>query len=140
VPLSFASKLMTVEFRECAKSPEIPRGIRSTWNVASFEAQCHIPNFTAKLISRMSTRRPASGDRTARRQLQATGQPVSRTQANDAMTSRLSSYETKCVQRRCFQCGQRVDPFAFSYQGNGATPANILMPLERQLNALQLCR
>jgi len=35
------------------------------------------------------TRRPASADRTARRQLQATGQPVSRTQASDALTSRL---------------------------------------------------
>jgi len=31
-------------------------------------------------------------------------------------------------------------PFAFRYQGNGATPANVLMPLERQLLALQLCR
>ena len=36
------------------------------------------------------TRRPASADSTARRQFQATGQPVSRTQASDAMTSRLS--------------------------------------------------
>ena len=34
------------------------------------------------------TRRPASADRTARRQFQAIGQPVSRTQASDAMTSR----------------------------------------------------
>ena len=51
------------------------------------------------------TRRPASADRTARRQFQATGQPVSRTQASDAMTSRLPRYEAKCVQRRCFQCG-----------------------------------
>jgi len=51
------------------------------------------------------TRRPASVDRTARRQFQATGQPVSRTQASDAMTSRLPRYQAKCVQRRCFQCG-----------------------------------
>ena len=51
------------------------------------------------------TRRPASADRTARRQFQATGQPVSRTQASDAMTSRLPRYEAKYVQRRCFQCG-----------------------------------
>ena len=36
-------------------------------------------------------------DRTARRQFQATGQPVSRTQASDAMTSRLPRYETKYV-------------------------------------------
>jgi len=32
-----------------------------------------------------------------------------------------------------------VGPFAFRYQGNGATPANILIPFERQLIALQLC-
>jgi len=51
------------------------------------------------------TRRPASADRTARRQFQVTVQPVSRTQASDAMTSRLPRYEAKCVQRRCFQCG-----------------------------------
>ena len=50
------------------------------------------------------TRRPASADRTARRQFQATGQLVSRTQASDAMTSLLPHYEPKCVQRRCFQC------------------------------------
>jgi len=49
--------------------------------------------------------RPASADRTARHQFQATGQPVSRTQASDAMTSRLPRYEAKCVQRRCFRCG-----------------------------------
>jgi len=53
----------------------------------------------------MTTRRPASADRTARRQFQATGQPVSRTQASDAMTSRLPRYEAKCVQHRCFQWG-----------------------------------
>ena len=51
------------------------------------------------------TKRPASADRTARRQFQATGQPMSWTQASDAMTSRLPRYEAKCVQRRCFQCG-----------------------------------
>jgi len=33
----------------------------------------------------------------------------------------------------------RVGPFAFRYQGNGATPCQ-LIPLERQLIALQLCR
>jgi len=51
------------------------------------------------------TRRPASADRTARRQFQATGQLVSRMQASNAVTSRLPRYEAKCVQRRCFQCG-----------------------------------
>jgi len=44
---------------------------------------------------RRSTRMPASADRTARLQFQATGQPVSRTQASDAMTSRLARYEAK---------------------------------------------
>jgi len=53
----------------------------------------------------VKTRRPASADRTARRQFQATGQLVSRTQASDAMTSRLPRYEAKCVQRSCFQFG-----------------------------------
>jgi len=52
-----------------------------------------------------TTRRPASADRTESRQFQATGQPVSRTQASDAMTSRLPCYEAKCVQYRCFKCG-----------------------------------
>jgi len=34
-----------------------------------------------------------------------------------------------------------VDPFAFRYQGNGATPCQYIdtVPLERQLIALQLC-
>ena len=84
------------------------------------------------------TRRPASADMTARRQFQVTGQPVSRTQASDAMTSRLPRYEAKCVQRRCFQCGSfhlRSD-----IQGTELPPANILIPIERQLIALQLCR
>jgi len=53
-----------------------------------------------------TTRRPASADRTARRQFQAIGHPVSRMQASDAMLSRLPRYEAKCVQRRCFQCVQ----------------------------------
>ena len=55
-------------------------------------------------LSLSITRRPASADRTARRQFQATGQPVSPTQASDTMTSRLPRYEAKCAQRRCFQC------------------------------------
>jgi len=41
---------------------------------------------------------------------------------------------------RCHILPTGVSPFAFRYQGNGATPANILIPLERQLIALQLCR
>jgi len=81
------------------------------------------------------TRRPASADRTARRQFQATGQPVSRTQANDAMTSRLPRYEAKCMQRRCFQWGSV--PLCSGIKGTELSPANAF---ERQLIALQLCR
>jgi len=84
-----------------------------------------------------TTRRPASADRTARRQFQATGQPVSRTHASDVMTSRLPRYEAKCVQRRCFQCGPV--PLRSGIKGTELPPANILIPLERQLIALQLC-
>ena len=82
--------------------------------------------------------RPASADRTARRQFQATGQLVSRTQASDAMTSRLPRYEAKCVQRRCFQCGSVTLHSDIKWQE--LPPANILIPLERQLTALQPCR
>jgi len=84
------------------------------------------------------TRRPASADRTACRQFQATFQLVSRTQASDAMTSRLPRYEAKIVQRRCFQCGSV--PLRSDIKGTKLPPANILIPLERQLIALQLCR
>jgi len=77
-------------------------------------------------------------DRTARRQFQATAQPVSRTQASDSMTSRLPRYESKCVQRRCFQCGSV--PLRSDIKEKELPPANILIPLERQLIALQLCR
>jgi len=47
----------------------------------------------------------ASADRTVRRQFQATGQLVCRTQVSDTITSRLPHYEAKCVQRRSFQWG-----------------------------------
>ena len=82
----------------------------------------------------VTTRRPASADRTTRRQFQTTGQPVSRTQASDAMTSWLPRYEVKCVQRRCFQCGSV--PFHSDIKGTELPRANILIPLERQLIAL----
>ena len=58
-----------------------------------------------RVCFRVFTGKPASVDKTARRQFQATGQPVSRPQASDAMTSRLPRYEAKCVQRMCFQWG-----------------------------------
>ena len=86
------------------------------------------------------TRRPASADRmlTGRRQFQATGQPVCRTQVSDTMTSRLPRYEAKCVQRKCFQCWSV--PLRSDIKGTELPPANILIPLERQLIALQHCR
>jgi len=77
------------------------------------------------------TRRPASTDRTARRHFQATVQPVSRTQASDAMTSRLPRYEAKCVQRRCFQCASV--PLRSHIKRTELPPANILIQLKRQL-------
>jgi len=101
---------------------------------------CSLSFEYSKLICEtlIMTRRPASADRTARRQFQATGQPVSRTQASDAMTSRLPRYKAKCVQHRCFQCGSV--PLRSDIKGTELPPANILIPLERQLIALQLCR
>jgi len=54
------------------------------------------------------------------------------------MTSRLPRYEVKCVQRRCFKCGSV--PVRSDIKGTELPPANILIPLERQLIALQPCR
>jgi len=96
----------------------------------------HILPCSASTV-RDRTRRPASADRTARHQFQATGQPVSRTQASDAMTSRLPRYEAKCMQRRCFQC--RSVPLHSDMKGTELPLANILIPLEMQLTALQHC-
>jgi len=42
------------------------------------------------------------------------------------------------VQRRCFQCGSV--PLRSGIKGTELPPANILIPLESQLIALQLCR
>jgi len=105
---------------------------RSTHEAAQYKIQDK--TYTYK----KSTRRPASADRTARRQFQATDQPVSRTQASDAITLRLPRYEAKCVQRRCFQCGSVA--LHSDIKGMELPPANIVIPLERQLIALQLCR
>jgi len=52
------------------------------------------------------------------------------------MTSRLPRYEAKCVQRRCFQCGSV--PLRSDIKGMELPAANILIPLERQLIALEL--
>ena len=79
----------------------------------------------------MQTRRSASADRTARRQFQATGQPVSRTQASDA-------WRHGCRAMRRSVCNAGASN-AFRYEGNGATPCQYIDALERQLIALQLC-
>ena len=71
----------------------------------------------------VSTRRPASADKTMRCQFQVTGQPVSRTQASDAMTSRLPIWGEVCATQ---VLPMRVGPFAFRYQGNGATPCQYI--------------
>ena len=84
-----------------------------------------------------ATRRSPSADRTVRRQFQATGQPASRTQASDEMTSRLLRYEPKWVQRSLQYWSV---PLRSDIKGTERPPANILIPLERQLIALQLCR
>jgi len=97
---------------------------------------CRVISLQLRHLSTTGTR-TASADRKARRQFQATGQPVSRTQASDAMTSRLPHYEAKCVQCRCFQC--RSVPLRSDIKGMELPPANILIPLKRQLIALQLC-
>jgi len=102
-----------------------------------FEVPCFTLSKYALKPQNLS-RKPASRDRTARCQLQATGQSVSRTQASDTMTSQLPHYEAKCVQRRCFQCG--LFPLRSDIKGKELPLANILIPLERQLIALQLCR
>jgi len=52
------------------------------------------------------------------------------------MTSRLPRYEAKSVQRRDFQWGSV--PLRSDVQGTELPPANILIPLERQLIALLL--
>jgi len=107
-------------------------------NLKGFEFLASLQLGHGVRIDTVQTRRPASADRTACHQFQATGQPVSRTQASDAMTSRLPPYEVKCVQRGCFQCGSV--PLHSDIKGTELHPVNILIPLERQLIALQLCR
>jgi len=81
---------------------------------------CRAISSQLRHINNRKTRTPSSADRTARHQFQATGQPVSRTQASDAMTSWQPRYEAKCVQRRCFQWG--VGPFAFRYSRERSYP------------------
>ena len=54
------------------------------------------------------TRKPASADTTARRQFQATGQPVSRTQASDAMTSRMPAMSRSVWNAGAFNAGRSL--------------------------------
>jgi len=86
----------------CSGGSWVPIEHKVAWTEAYLHTKWHI-DASSRLAT--ITRRPTSGDRRARRQFQATGQPVSRTQASDATTSRLPRYEAKCVQRRCLQCG-----------------------------------
>ena len=89
-----------------------------------------VPTLSLSATLTRSTRRTAPADRTARRKFQATGQPVSRTQASNAMTSRLPRYEAKCVQRRCFQWGSV--PLRSDIKGtDGATPCQYIDRHER---------
>jgi len=115
------------------KYQNLAQELRKLWKVNTI-----IIPIIISALGTIKIRRPASADRTARRQLQATGQTVSRTMASDTMTSRLSRYEAKCVQRSCFQCGSV--PLCSDIKGTEPPSANILIPLERQLIALQLCR
>jgi len=115
----------------CKKSPKICH----LHTIAQF---CRAISSQLRHESTIGTRRPASADRTARHQFQATGQPVSRTQASEAVTSRLPHYEVKCVQCRCFRWGSV--PLCSDIMGTELPPASISIPLEMQLIALQLCR
>ena len=138
---SYTARRMQCDARACNSSPEA--GTTATEMSAvhrtTHDTSMSKVNDNSKYVTMsVKTRRPASADRRARRQFQATGQTVSRTQASDAMTSRLPSYEAKCVQRRCFQCGSV--PLRSDIKGTELPPANMLIPLERQLIALQLRR
>ena len=50
----------------------------------------------------------------------------------------LRRYKAKCVKTRCLQEGWVS--FSQDFRGSGRHPVNILIPLERKLIALQLCR
>ena len=51
----------------------------------------------------------------------------------------LRRYKAKCVKIRCFQEG--VGHLEPKFQGGGVVPpANVLIPLEKQLIALKYCR
>jgi len=62
--------------------------------------------------------------------------PSVTSRAVDIITRRPASADST-ARRHVLPMG--VCPFPFRYQGNWATPASILIPLERQLIALQLC-
>ena len=83
----------------------------------------HVLPCSASTVRASETRRLASADRTVRHQFQATGQPVNRTQASDAMTSRLPCCEAKCVREVCAtqMLPMGVGPFAFRYKFTNIT-------------------
>jgi len=79
-----------VNLRQHARFHDNQSNVAEIWRYFNFSRRRPPPSW-------IFTRRPASADRTACRQFQATGQPVSQTQASDAMTSRLPRYEAKYV-------------------------------------------
>ena len=97
----------------------------------------HYNTSNTAVHSGVQGRRPASADRTARRQFQATGQPVSRTQASDAMTSRYRAMGRSVCNAGASNRGRSIC-VQISREPE-LPPANILIPLERQLIALQPC-
>jgi len=80
-------------------------------SVVQCESKKTIPSTFMKHILRwliIITRRPASADRTSRRQFQATGQPVSRTQPNDAMMSRCRTMRRSVCNAGASNAGQSL--------------------------------
>jgi len=75
----------------------------------------HRTTLSSCFFATIGTRRLASADRTARGQFQATGQPVSRTQA-------AAPWDEVCA-TQVFP--MRVGPFAFRYQGERSYPLPI---------------
>ena len=94
--------------------------IESIWNESLQETYI---NRYLQHQSRIN-KKTASADRTARRQFQATGQPVSWTQASDTMNVMAAALWCEVCATQLVP--MRVGPFAFRYQGNGATPCQYI--------------
>jgi len=105
------------------------------WHILELTSDFNSSIDKGQVVQQQEGQHPLTGQRAANFRLLAN---PSRTQASDAMTSRLPHYEVKCVQHRCFQWGSV--PLRSDIKGMELPPANMLIPLERQLIALQLCR